>query len=117
VLAAHAWAVPFLFTHPVPGPNATRVGELAFAILDRGGIRGEAAVAAFSGVIALNYGWSAFATVRSPGDEAELREQLAALPAEVFPLTASLAEPLAGYGSEEQYELALETVVRGLSAR
>ena len=78
VLAAHPWAVMPLFTHAAPGPNATRVGEDCFAILRRGGITGEAAVAAFSGIIALNYGWSAFTTARPDGDS--LADDLAAPP-------------------------------------
>jgi hypothetical protein len=59
---------------PNPGLGAVRVGEPALGILRRGGFTSDQAVAAFSGIIALNYGWSSFTTARdlhpdSPGDE------------------------------------------------
>ena len=65
LLALHPWAIVPLFTHPNPGLNATRIGELALEILNRGGITGGDAVADFCGILALNYGWSAFAAARS----------------------------------------------------
>jgi AcrR family transcriptional regulator len=113
VLAEHPWAVMPLFSHAAPGPNATRFGEEMFAVLRRGGITGEAAVAAFSGIIALNYGWAAFTTARPAQDT--LAADLAALPPDLFPRTRELAGPLAGYGSERHYELALDSVVAGLA--
>jgi len=112
VLATHPWAVIPLFTHAAPGPNATRVGEDCFGILARGGIGGEAAVAAFSGILALNYGWSAFTTSRP--DDDTLAADLVALPPEQFPHTVGLAGSLAAYGSESHYELALAALVSGL---
>ncbi len=41
---------------------------------------------------------------------------LAALPAEVFPLTVAAAGPMAGYGSDEQYDVALGLLVGGVHA-
>jgi len=90
VLEANPWAVIPLFSHPSPGPNAFRVGELAFAILARGGSVGDDAVADFSSILALNYGWCAFGTSREK------------LPQE--------------YGSEAHYERALGHLVTGIAA-
>jgi AcrR family transcriptional regulator len=121
LLAAHPWAVPVLFSHPSPGVNAVRIGERALGILARGGLRGTEAVAAFSALLALNYGWSAFALARDPSapvvDRApDLTASLAALPADAFPFTAAAAGPMAEYGSDEQYDLALGFLLHGVSA-
>lgn len=122
VLAAHPWAVTALFAHAVPGLNAVQLGEVALAILARGGIHGEAAVAAFSAVVAMNYGWCAFASARDTpstagGPASDLAPALAALPVEHFPLTVAAAGPLARYGAPEQYELALDRLVAGIAER
>ncbi len=90
LLTSHPWAVGPLFAKPVPGPSAQRIGGHALAILERGGHTGDAAIAAFSGLIALNYGWSSF-TVASDLDARE------------------------GYGSDGHYELVLGALVDGLA--
>lgn len=115
VLIDHPWAVTAFFSHASPGINATRIGEDSLAILARGGITGEAAVAAFSAVIALNYGWCGFALVR-PEDDRPLAGALAGLPIEEFPLTVSVADAMADYGSEAAYAVALRALVAGLRA-
>jgi AcrR family transcriptional regulator len=90
LLTEHAWAVAPLFANPVPGPSAQRIGGHALAILERGGHTGDAAVAAFSGLIALNYGWSSFTVATDLGTRD-------------------------GYGSDEHYELVLGALVDGLA--
>ncbi len=65
MLAAHGWAVEGLIAHPLPGPNAIPIGEEALRILTRAGISGEPAVAYFSGILALNYGWTSFAHAKT----------------------------------------------------
>src|SRR5215217_7143657 len=88
LLAAHPWAVAPLFSQPNPGLGAVRIGEHALGILRRGGFTGDRAVAAFSGVIALNYGWSSFTAARrldARGATREVAAMLSALPAERFP--------------------------------
>jgi AcrR family transcriptional regulator len=64
VLENNSWAIIPLFSHPNPGPNAHRIGETAFAILARGGVVGDDAFADFGTILALNYGWCAFAAGR-----------------------------------------------------
>jgi len=110
LLTGHPWAVAPLFTRPSPGLGAVRIGEHALAVLERGGITGDRAVAVFSGVIALNYGWASFVTVRDTSVGAALR----ILPAEQFPLTVGVADEMGAYGSDEHYELVLGQLLGGL---
>jgi hypothetical protein len=116
LLSRHQWAVSGLFAHPAPGPNALPIGEWALRILERGGVTGDAAVAAFSGIIALNYGWSSFVVARAAGAGESLAEDLADPGmAEAFPLTASVAGPMGRYGSVDHYELVLDGLLKGIS--
>jgi AcrR family transcriptional regulator len=119
LLAEHAWAVAPLFAQPNPGLGAVRIGEHALGILECGGLAGARAVAAFSGVIALNYGWSSFTAARDldpEGPAQDVGAMLAQLPAAAFPLTAGVAGEMGGYGSDAHYELVLDGLVRGLAA-
>ena len=119
MLSEHPWAVAPLFSQPNPGLGAVTIGEHALGILRRGGLEGERAVAAFSGVIALNYGWSSFTTARAldPGGPSHaVTAALMALPAAEFQLTASVATQLGAYGSDEHYELVLTSLVDGLTS-
>jgi AcrR family transcriptional regulator len=111
LLARHAWAVAPIFTNPSPGLSAVRIGELAMAILKRGGLSDREAVAAFSGVIAINYGWASFTVDRDVNVEA----MLSALPAEVFPITVATAAEWGAYGADEHYDFVLEAFLKGLA--
>ena len=121
ILQDHPWAVTPLFGHPAPGLNAVRIGESALAILQRGGVTGDRAVAIFSGIIALNYGWSAFTTAQltarpaTGDDKPPLREVLAALPADEFPLTVAVADSMGGFGTDPHYRIALDRLLAGVS--
>ena len=119
LLVAHPWAVAPLFARPSPGLGAVRIGEIALEILRRGDVTGDAAVAAFSGVIALNYGWLSFTAARaldaaSPAHE--VGAMLAALPAGRFPLTVAVAGEMGAYGSDEHYDRVLRQLLAGLAA-
>jgi len=121
VLSDHPWAIVPLFTHSNPGVNATVIGETALEILQRGGIGGVDAVATFSGILALNYGWFAFTAARDATrdtavPETELAEALSQLPRERFPLTLAVAREFAGYGSDAHYSLALGQLITGIGA-
>jgi AcrR family transcriptional regulator len=96
VLTEHAWAVAPIFSHPNPGPSAVAIGEHAFAILARGGFADDQAVAAFSGILALNYGWSSFTAARE------------------LDASGVTAEQMGAYGSDEHYEFVLDRLVSGL---
>ena len=114
VLDDHPWAVTAFFANANPGVNATRIGEDALGILARGGITGADAVAVFSGLIAMNYGWSGFSFARNE-DPAPMAAALAMLPVEVFPHTVSVADAMAGYGSDEHYDVVLRCLVAGVA--
>jgi AcrR family transcriptional regulator len=118
LLVEHPWAVAPLFSQPNPGLGAVRIGEHALAILRRGGLADARAVAAFSGVIALNYGWSSFTAARDldPGAAGhDVGALLAQLPPAAFPLTVAVAAELGAYGSDAHYEVVLEALVTGLA--
>lgn len=112
VLRAHGWAVPGLFRTPDPGPGAAVTAEHAFAILARGGLTGADAVAAFSAIIALNYGWAAFA--RPDRTPAQLRDGMLALPVTDFPHTRAVADELADYADPGNYARTLGLVINGI---
>jgi AcrR family transcriptional regulator len=97
VLATHPWAVAPIFSRPNPGPSAVAIGEHAFAILARGGFTEDGAVAAFSGIIALNYGWSSFTAARD------------------LDTTGITAAQMGGYGSDRHYERVLGHFLDGLN--
>jgi Tetracyclin repressor-like, C-terminal domain len=97
-----------------------RIGEHALGILRRGGLTGDAAVAAFSGIIALNYGWASFTTARdldAGGPSQDVGAMLEALPRAAFPLTVDAAAAFGGYGDDAHYDLVLAALVEGLRAR
>jgi AcrR family transcriptional regulator len=117
LLDQHPWALAGLFSHPNPGLNATIIGEVALEILSRARLANDTVVATFSGLLALNYGWSAFASARDalPANAAaQVRQALAALPRADFPHTAAVAEEMAGYASDRHYELMLDQIMVGI---
>jgi AcrR family transcriptional regulator len=96
VLATHPWAVAPIFSRPNPGPSAAAIGDHAFAILARGGFDEDGAVAAFSGILALNYGWSSFTAARD------------------LDATGITAQQMGDYGSDRHYERVLDHFLEGL---
>jgi AcrR family transcriptional regulator len=117
LLTAHAWAVAPLFSQPNPGLSSVRIGEFGLDILRRGGLSGASAVAAFSGIIALNYGWSSFTTARDLDPEGRGRDvgaTLAALPRSDYPLTVAIAGEMGAYGSDAHYDFVLDQFLGGL---
>ena len=119
LLVQHPWAVAPLFTQPNPGMSSVRIGELALGILRRGGLSDARAVAAFSGLIALNYGWSSFTTARDldpEGPAHDVGAMLAALPRTEYPLTIEVAAEMGAYGSDHHYEFVLDQLLSGLCA-
>jgi AcrR family transcriptional regulator len=115
LLMDHPWAVPLLFTHASPGLNATRIGELAFGILRRGRLNDTEVVATFSGLIALNYGWSAFAVPRIGAEtETDITAVLQQLPRHDYPITVDVAAEMGDYASDRHYELVLDRFLAGV---
>jgi AcrR family transcriptional regulator len=118
MLASQPWAIRPLISHPNPGMNALPIGETALRILARGGITNDAAVAAFSGIIALNYGWASFSAARleTSLDDREQSDGSVMMTPSEFPLTAKVASGLAKYGSHDHYELVLAQFLTGLQS-
>jgi AcrR family transcriptional regulator len=119
LLVTHPWAVAPLFTQPNPGLSAVRIGEHALGILRRGGFSDAGAVAAFSGIIALNYGWSSFTTARDFDPEGRghyVGAMLAALSPAEFPLTVDIAGEMGAYGADDHYDFVLDHLIIGLRA-
>lgn len=121
VLAENTWAIVPLFTHSNPGVNGTVIGETALEILARGGVSGADAVATFSGILALNYGWFAFTSARDAlratvDPEVVLAAQIAELPADRFPHTLAVANEMSNYGSDTHYAFALGLLIAGIRA-
>ncbi|GAA2012346.1 TetR/AcrR family transcriptional regulator [Microbacterium ulmi] len=116
MLLAHPWAIAPLFGRPLPGPNALPIGENALRILSQAGITGDDAVAVFSGILALNYGWAAFTVGRVGLQGPVTAERIAAPPDPGLPLTASVAEAMGRYGSDEHYGTVLTALLTGVGA-
>ncbi len=119
LLVEHPWAVAPLFTQPNPGMSSVRIGELALDILRRGGLSNARAVAAFSGIIALNYGWSSFTAARDldpEGPSHDVSAMLAQLPRSEYPLTVDVATEMGAYGSDDHYDFVLDQLLAGLRA-
>jgi AcrR family transcriptional regulator len=119
LLVRHPWAVAPLFTQPNPGMSSVRIGEVALGILRRGGFSNARAVAAFSGIIALNYGWSSFTTARDldpEGPSHDVGAMLAQLPRTEYPLTVGVAGEMGAYGSDDHYDFVLDRLLGGLRA-
>lgn len=95
LLAQHPWAVVPLFESPSPGAGATAIGDRYLEILARGGITGEDAIAAFSGILALTYGGMAFIVRTGTARDAERAD-------------------LTAYTSDDNYRRALEIFLAGL---
>lgn len=114
MLMASPWAIVPLTGHPNPGHNALPIGETALRILASGGVSPEDAVAAFSAILALNYGWASFVAARPvdhPAPPASV-EDLRSPP--LFPFTAAVSTAMASYGSDAHYERALMSLLTGL---
>jgi Tetracyclin repressor-like, C-terminal domain len=97
--------------------SSVRIGEHALSILRRAGFSNADAVAAFSGIIALNYGWSSFTTARDldpQGASHDVGATLAALPPDEYPLTVEVADEMGAYGSDDHYDFVLGQLISGL---
>jgi AcrR family transcriptional regulator len=119
LLVDHPWAVAPLFTQPNPGLGAVRIGEHVLGILRCGGLSDDRAVATFSGLVAINYGWSSFTTARGldpEGPSHDVTAMLTRLPRAVFPLTVDVAEAMGAYGSDGHYDIVLDQFLAGLRA-
>jgi AcrR family transcriptional regulator len=116
LLLRHPWAIAALIRNPYPGPNVLPIGEHALSILRRGGLSPDDAVAQFSGIIALNYGWSSFTVARAAAEQRGDEPGSLPAPPPGYPATLAAAEPMSRYGGDVHYERALEALLAGIDA-
>jgi AcrR family transcriptional regulator len=116
LLLAHPWAVPGLISHPLPGPNALPIGEQALSHLHRLGVEGDRAVATFSGIIALNYGWVSFSIARGAAEAVPSLQRISSGPSPDFPHTLGAGGAMARFGSDEHYAIVVRELLDGLAA-
>ncbi|GAA1992120.1 TetR/AcrR family transcriptional regulator [Microbacterium pumilum] len=115
LLLAHPWAVPGLIAHPLPGPNALPIGEQALRLLHRLGLDGDRAVATFSGIIALNYGWVSFAIARTAAEAAPSLERITSGASADFPYTVADGAAMARFGSDDHYVTVVDELTGALT--
>ena len=120
LLLAHPRLVPMFLARPGLGPNAARLGELAFRLMRRGGVEGDRAVEAFRVLLTYSLGFAAFQAPRlqvEAGARAEAAEAVfAGLPPDRFPEMRSLAGHLAGPTTDGHFHTGLRWLLEGISA-
>lgn len=123
-LIAHPGAVPLLLGGPMDGPHALRLGERLLDALADGGLEPADAARACYAVITYVLGAIALevADVPRPGpldpEEdriAARRAAFAAVPADLFPRTAAVADVLAAYVGTGQYVWGLRRLLAGFA--
>lgn len=106
-----------LASNPLPGVSVAAVGERFYEILLRGGIRGEDAVSAFSGIIAINYGWILFEGNRQPNKDTsdqKVVESLNMLKTSEFPLSTEYSDLFSDYASSPKHKRTLQQFINGI---
>ena len=120
LLLAHPRLVPVFLARPGLGPNATRLGEVSFELLRRGGLEGEEAVEAFRVLLIYSLGFAAFQAPRMEGDTgarvARAEATFASLPGDRFPRMQGLAGQLAGPTTDRQFHTGLRWLLDGIAA-
>lgn len=119
LIEENRWAIPLFFRNPLPGPAAVRIGESALQILARGGVEGESAVTVFVSILAMNYGWAGFASMKNDAfiagqTQYTLEQTLQTMSQDSFPLTNSVTAYFAAYGSDTQYRKALSLLLASI---
>jgi TetR/AcrR family transcriptional regulator, tetracycline repressor protein len=120
LLLAHPRLVPLFLARPGLGPNATRLGEISFRLLRRGGLEGDRAVEAFRVLLTYSLGFAAFQAPRLQADTAAraaaAEAVFAGLPEDRFPEMRRLAGPLAGPTTDRHFHTGLGWLLEGISA-
>jgi TetR/AcrR family tetracycline transcriptional repressor len=116
-LLAHAGLLPQLFSRPMRGPQATRLGEETLALLARGGIEGRAAVDALRALLTFTFGSVALDAPRRLETDPEARRRANAVafasdPAS--PRMAELSDPLSRLPADGSFETGLRWLIDGI---
>lgn len=120
LLLAHPQLVPVFLARPGLGPNASRLGEITFGLLRRGGVEGERAVEAFRVLLIYSLGFAAFQAPRLQVDSAARTRQVeatfASLPEDRFPEMRQLAGHLAAPTTDRHFHTGLRWLLDGIGA-
>lgn len=117
MLLAHADLLPHLFSRPMRGPQATRLGEETLGLLARGGIDGPPAVDALRALLTFTFGSVALDAPRrlEPDPDARQRASAAAFASDPSsPRMAALAEPLSRPPADGAFESGLRWLIDGI---
>ena len=118
-LAEHPSAVQIRSSRPILGPAAMRAAEAGLTILRDAGLDTRDAAASWRLLFTYVFGYAAFSSYQPSADTKRgWAREIAALPADEYPITSSaateLAEWMAGAGP---FEAGLELILDGIEAR
>lgn len=114
VLKQNSWAIPLLFSYPDPGPAVRKVGEAMLSAIKQSGASDAEAVATFSALLALNYGWAGFTSSEANlGDPEPVFNKLQTPPVQPseLPVTFQLWAAFEDLGSEGNYKTAIRKLI------
>jgi TetR/AcrR family transcriptional regulator, tetracycline repressor protein len=116
LLLAHPQLVTTFLTRPGLGPNATRLGEITFTLLRRGGLDGDRAVEAFRILLIYSLGFAAFQAQRLHSEDRRqlVQSAFANLPEGTYPEMRRLAGHLAEPTGDRQYHTGLHWLLDGV---
>jgi TetR/AcrR family transcriptional regulator, tetracycline repressor protein len=121
LLLAHPRLVSVFLSRAALGPNASRLGEITFGLLRRGGLEGERAVEAFRFLLIYTLGFAAFETPRQQANAAERTERgravFGSLPSDGFPEMRRVARHLAQHPTDRNFHTGLRWLLDGMSSR
>jgi len=115
MLLRHAPLLPYLFSRPMRGAQASRLTEASLALLEEGGIRGPAAVAGLRAILTYTFGSVALDAPRRLDDPVRREaEGAAAFAARTEPRVAALAAPLARPPESTDFAVSLRWLLDGM---
>lgn len=113
-LREHPGLVAIMLTRPVLGLPVYRTVERLLGILNAAGFTVKQAFAAIFGLESYTLGFTVQQRVRDARRGADDYTHLADLPADEFPNLRSVVLDVPGWTTEQNFELGLATVIRGL---
>lgn len=119
MLLEHTDLLPLLFSKPMTGPNASRLGELSLGLLAQGGVTGDRAVLALRSLLTHTFGWVTLDAPRQDDPDIESRQ---ASSYQAFsshadsPMVAELAEPMSRRPADDDFGTSLRWLIRGIVA-
>jgi TetR/AcrR family tetracycline transcriptional repressor len=117
LLLAHPDLIPLFTARPGRGPNAIRLGEVTLGLLDRGGVRGRAAVDAMRILIIYVFGFAAHEAPRraepSPTERIARSEQ--AFASTQLPHVRANATAMAQHPDDQTFATGLRWLLDGIA--